>query len=133
MAGNGRATPGLTDFDTTARTVRWTVRGNFLAGTAYDNKMVFALQSPLTLDVYNEADGSLASSWTALSSSQQWSSNILLTNNIVFVSTDSIRYAIDPGTHLPVWSHPFAGKLSRSANGILYINSENNILAVNVQ
>jgi len=62
-----------------------------------------------------------------------WPSGVLLTNNLVFVSTDNATYAIDRTTHAQVWSYPFSGKLSLSANGILYINSGSSILAVNVK
>jgi hypothetical protein len=124
----------LMDFDTASKSLRWNVVGSFHAGPAYDNKIVYVLRDKsLALEARNEADGSLAWSWTPPTAAQQWLSNVLLTNTLVFVSTDSATYAIDRTTHVPVWTYPFGGKLSMSSNGILYINSETSILAVNVK
>lgn len=128
------AASALMDFDTGSNAVRWSVGGNFDAGPAYADKLVYALKDkPLTLEARNETDGTLAWSWMPPATAQRWSGNVLLTNNLVFVSTDGATYAIDRTTHAQVWSVPFGGKLALSANGILYINSLSSILAVNLK
>ena len=86
----------LTAFDTSARRMRWKVAGGFLPGSAYADKQVYVLRDqPLALEVRNEADGSLAWSWTPPASVEIWLSSVVLTNNLVFVSSDDTTYAID--------------------------------------
>ncbi|RFP20465.1 hypothetical protein D0T25_14470 [Duganella sp. BJB488] len=128
------STSALTDFDASALVARWKVDGKYLRGSAYDNKVVFALRDKsLALEARNEADGSLAWSWTPPATVKQWLGNIVLTNNLVFVSTDTATYAIDRNTHMSVWTYPAGGKLLLSSNGVLYINSPTSILAINVR
>jgi hypothetical protein len=45
----------------------------------------------------------------------------LLTENLIFVSTNLATYGIDLSTHATVWSYPLVGKLALSQNGVLYI------------
>ena len=47
--------------------------------------------------------------------------NLILTNNLVFVSTTTRTFAIDIATHRDVWSTPRTGRLALSSNGVLYI------------
>ncbi|KPC52871.1 outer membrane protein assembly factor BamB family protein [Amantichitinum ursilacus] len=70
-----------------------------------------------TLDVLDEATGTLV--WSAPIGSAVGSP--LVTNNLVFVSSKTTTYAFDLQSHQQVWSALYAGKLSMSANGILYI------------
>jgi hypothetical protein len=44
---------------------------------------------------------------------------MLLTNTIVFVSTELAIYGIDVNTHQTVWSYPLEGRLALSQSGIL--------------
>jgi hypothetical protein len=123
----------LAAFDTT-KGLRWEVAGNYHPGPAYADKLIYVFRNEsLALEARNEADGSLVWSWTPPQGAETSSNNILLTNNLVFLSTDKATYAIDRTTHAPVWTYPFAGKLSMSANGILYINDRSSILAVNLK
>jgi hypothetical protein len=123
----------LAAFDTT-KGLRWEVAGNYHPGPAYADKFIYVFRNEsLALEARDEADGSLVWSWTPPQGAETSSNNILLTNNLVFLSTDKATYAIDRTTHAPVWSYPFAGKLSMSANGILYITDRSSILAVNLK
>lgn len=125
---------GLSDYDSAAQAVRWTVAGYFRDGAAYERGMIYALRlDPAVLEARNEADGSLAWSWAAPAGTQDLGSNVVLTNNLAFVSANGATYAIDRSTHAAVWTYPFAGQLSLSPNGILYINSGTSIVAVNVK
>src|SRR5205807_1222709 len=45
----------------------------------------------------------------------------IVTNNLVFVSTNLRVYAIDLATHQVAWVYPHPGPLALSANGILYV------------
>lgn len=60
-------------------------------------------------------------------------SSVLVTTNLVFVSTANNTYAIDRSTHENVWMHPAGGELSISANGILYIQGVSRLTAINLR
>ena len=60
-------------------------------------------------------------------------SEVLLTKNLVFVSTNLATYAVALSTHMPVWSVPLVGKLSLSKSGVLYIQAADEISAFNVK
>jgi hypothetical protein len=63
-------------------------------------------------------------------------SEVLLTQNIAFVSTNTAVYGIDITTHQTVWSYPAVGgaRLALSANGILYLQfGANGFSAINVK
>jgi hypothetical protein len=123
----------LAAFDA-AKGLRWEVAGSYHPGPAYADKLIYVFRNQsLALEARNEADGSLAWSWTPPQGAETSSNNLVVTNNLVFLSTDKTTYAIDRTTHAPVWSYPFAGKLSMSANGILYINDRSSIVAVNLR
>lgn len=124
----------LSAFDTSALRLRWKVDGSFHTGQAYGDKLVYVLRDqPLALEARNEADGSLAWSWKPPATTEQWLGNVVLTNNLVFVSSDNTTYAIDRSSHASVWTYPVGGKLSLSANGVLYINTQSSIVAINLK
>ncbi|QJE01821.1 PQQ-binding-like beta-propeller repeat protein [Massilia forsythiae] len=124
----------VVNFDTGANKIRWSVGGSYHVGPAYDNKTIFVLRDQsIALQALNEADGSLAWSWTPPAVAGRWSGNVLLTNNLVFVSTENTTFAIDRATHLPVWTYPAGGNLALSSNGVLYIGGQSSITAINTR
>lgn len=75
---------------------------------------------PLRLEARSEADGSLLWSWMPPQAGDTgFVSEVLLTNTMIFVSTNLAVYGIDMTTHDLVWSYPLPGRLALSANGIL--------------
>jgi outer membrane protein assembly factor BamB len=62
-----------------------------------------------------------------------WKGEPVVTKNLLFVSTNSATYAIDLRTHKPVWSYPFAGRLALTRSGILYIQNEEALVALNLK
>jgi outer membrane protein assembly factor BamB len=100
----------------------------FHAGLLY-----IANQNPMQLEVRSEADGS----WIPpVAGDTNFLSEALLTQNMVFISTNTAVYGIDTTTHQTVWSYPAAGgaRLALSANGILYLQfGANGITAINVK
>ena len=68
-----------------------------------------------------------------LAGDTDFDSEVLLTRNLVFVSTGLAVYAIDLATHKAVWSYPQPGRLALSRNGILYVHGQQFITAINVK
>jgi hypothetical protein len=70
---------------------------------------------------------------TAEEGEANFKSEVLLTNNMVFVSTNLATYGIDVNTHKTVWSYPQVGRLALSKIGILDIQGTNVLLALNLK
>ena len=133
----------LLDFDTNVQSVRWQVAGGYTGNPAYGASVLYAVNSsPYRLEARSESNGVLLWSWAPqpFRSETRFVGDVLATNNLIFVSTDTTTYAISQSTHQPVWSIPVAGRLSLSADGILYVvavdaagDTNGNVLAVNLK
>jgi len=99
--------------------------------------LYIASENPIRLEVRSEADGSIQWSWIPpMAGDTNFLSEALLTQKMVFISTNMAVYGIDTTTHQTVWSYPAAGgaRLALSANGILYLQfGANGITAINVK
>ena len=102
--------------------------GSYVGAPAYADQIIYAVNNqPLRLEARAESDGDLLWSWSPpadgppLGASTTFLSDVLVTDNLVFVSTNAGTWAIDRNTHQPVWSDPKFGRLSMLANGTLFI------------
>lgn len=121
-------------FDVLKMNVRWWQKGIYIGNSAYADGIIFAANNEtLMLEARKETDGTLLWSWMAPSENKKFSSDVLVTNNLVFVSTDTTTYAIDRFTHAEVWNYKASGKLAISANGVLYIKGDTTIMAINLR
>ena len=111
----------LVCYDVGAKSILWRAPGrNFIVSAA--NGVIYTLRNiPKVMEALDEKDGSVLWSWTMPSAAPDMEPNILVTDNILFLSTKDTTYAIDLKTHQQVWSYPAHGSLSLSANYILYI------------
>jgi hypothetical protein len=109
----------LINFSMGKNAIAWQVHGVYPSTPAYaDGILYVANEDPLRLEVRSEADGALLWWWTPpLADDLNFSSEVLLTKNLVFVSTNLATYAIDVTTHRAVWSYPLSGRLELSAVG----------------
>lgn len=84
-----------------------------------------ARNQPARLDALRETSGSTAWSWTP-PGDERFIGNTIVTDTLVFVSTDKAIYAIainDPG-HPVAWSAPTPGAMAISADGTLLVTQE---------
>ena len=125
----------LLHFDTKALTIDWQVKGVYPTTPAYADGVVYvANNSPLQLEARDESTGSLVWKWVPPASADSgFKSEVLLTNNLVFVSTNNNVYAIDRASHRQVWSYPVSANLALSRNGILYLEGVATLTAINVK
>jgi hypothetical protein len=116
----------LTDFNTTLKSISWMVSGDYANTPAYNAGVVYATNNnPVRLEARAEADGSLLWSWVPPQAADTgFVSETLLTNTMIFVSTNLATYGIDTTTHQTVWSYPLVGKLALSRSKILYIEGQ---------
>ncbi len=139
---NGRNTNqgnDLISFNTNTNAINWSMAGNYPSNPALANGILYiANKSPYRLEARDEIDGSLIWSWTPVNE-RDFYGNVVATDNLVFLSTESRVYSIDRSTHLPAWSYNKPGDLAISANGVLYIttytsgSSNGGLVAVNLK
>ncbi len=134
-------TDKLVAFDLAARKVAWTEAGRVRGQPAYAKGVVYVLGGEGNdLLAYAADTGTLA--WKSANFTEGTNhpvSNasklqVIVTDNLVFASTDRGTFALDLATHKTVWSHPERGDLSISQNGVLYIMPQDgSIHAVNLK
>jgi outer membrane protein assembly factor BamB len=127
---------GLQAFDLSKQTRAWNVTGNIYGAPAYAKDVVYILNANGTvLEARSAQNGSLL--WMASTlSSDNFSRdyrNMVVSDNLVFISSTNITLAIDIKTRQVVWEHPFGGSLAISDRGVLYIRGANRIDAINLQ
>lgn len=125
----------LLKFNAAKGYVDWRIAGNYQLTPAYANGVVYAPNTkPYRIEARAEADGALLWSWVPGQAAETlWKSEPVVTKNLLFVSTNAATYAIDLNTHKAVWSYPLAGRLALTRSGILYIQSEEALVALNVK
>jgi outer membrane protein assembly factor BamB len=84
------------------------------------------------VEARNESDGSLQ--WLWIPPVGQVTGPMIVTKNMLLVSTATSTYALDLTTRQQVWSYPAGGSLTLSAQGILFIaQSSGRLTAVSVR
>jgi hypothetical protein len=116
----------LMDFNITAKSIAWMLNGGYANTPAYNAGVLYVTNNnPVRLEARAEADGSLLWSWVPPQAGDTaFVSETLLTNTMIFVSTNLATYGIDTTTHQTVWSYPLVGKLALSRSRILYIEGQ---------
>lgn len=125
----------LLRFRPSAGMVAWSIAGTYSRTPAYDAGVVFAVnEKPVRLEARAESDGSLLWSWVPPQAGDtNFIGEVLLTRNVVFVSTGAAVYGIDRATHATIWSWPESGHLALSSSGVLYIHGNTHLTAINVK
>lgn len=112
----------LSSFDLEARRYGWSSASAYLTVPALAEGVLYAGRNqPAVLDAMDEASGKVLWNWFPPESGETLHRNIIVTRNLLFVSTDRAVYAIDLATKKTVWRHPEPGMLALSAGRTLYI------------
>jgi hypothetical protein len=125
----------LLRFNTATDSVAWQVAGAFPSTPAYDTGVLYvANEKPFRLEARAESDGTVLWSWSPpAAAGTAFMSEVLLTSNLIFISTDTSVFAIDRTLHEPVWSYPQPGRFALSRNGVLYLSGDNWLTTFNVR
>ena len=124
------ADSGLIAIDTSTHAIQWKYAGVFNQRPAVANGVAYATtlmpDDTIALEAHRLSDGALLWSWNGgarafNSLGYDFKGGPLVTDNIVFFSCDTGVHALSLTTHQEVWSYPHAGRLSMSANGLLYV------------
>lgn len=114
----------LVDYDVDKNAVAWRTAGAYRTHPAMANGVIYAA-TVTQLDAISAADGHVLWSWVLPTGGGYPDSgfhrNVVVTDNLVFVSSEAAVYAIDLKTHLPAWQYRPGGNLAISAMGVLYI------------
>jgi hypothetical protein len=142
VSGTPASTNRLMSFDTVGRSVAWSKPGRFKLAPALAHGSVYAANG-VQLEARSESDGSLQWSWTPPETNPALfdgvTSNVIVTDNLAFVSTATTVYAVSLDTHQAVWSYPKSGQLALSPRGVLYIvapasgSVPASVIAINLQ
>ncbi|NOT87058.1 MAG: PQQ-binding-like beta-propeller repeat protein [Lysobacter sp.] len=112
----------LINFSVANNAARWRTARAYMTQPATAKGIVYAgSNTPKSFDAIDEATGQVLWSWVPQPSDVRFHRNVVVTDNLVFVSTNRVVYALDLATRQPVWSYPAPGTLAISASGTLYI------------
>lgn len=120
----------LVSFDVAGRSIKWSVEGSFSGAPAHARGILYAINGA-QFEARSAVDGSRLWAWLPDEASTdpfhieygQAARNIIVTDNLVFVSTVTRVYAINIATHQTVWTFDKPGSLALSPNGILYVST----------
>lgn len=114
----------LVSFDIDANTINWEADGSWEDNPAIKDGMI-AVPEGNSLVFLDAATGTRQWSWDHAA---YVSGNVILTDNLAFVNTDTGTYAIDLDSHTTVWNTPIQGNLAAD-EGMLYITNETGVFA----
>jgi outer membrane protein assembly factor BamB len=131
----------LVSFNPATRGKNWSIQGRYGGNPAIAKGVIYVANArPYRLEARSEATGELLWSWAPVRPDegprygpQGNFSDVLVTDNLLFVSTGKRVHAIDLTTHQPVWSYWEPGNLALSANGVLYVQGKTWLGAVNLK
>jgi len=132
-AANVLATNGgrLISFSLTSRSIGYALAGNFRGQASVANGVVY-IANNAQVEARKESDGSLQWSWAPPDGPS--AGPMIVTKNLLLVSTAANTYAVDLASHAQVWTYPAGGQLALSAQGILFIaQSSGKLTAVAVR
>lgn len=102
--------------------LRWATIAAYRTIPAVAKGVVYAASNESkTLDAIDEATGSLLWSWRPPEPDVSFHRNVVVTNDVVFVSTARAVYAVSLASKRPVWQSPTPGALAISADRMLFI------------
>jgi hypothetical protein len=123
----------LTAFDLNGHKRSWILNSGTTGIPAYGNGTIYALgANGRSLEARAPATGNLL--WTVSLLEGGTYSNVIVTRNLAFVSSDSSTRAIDLAAQKVVWTYPMGGSLAISASGVLYVlNPSGALAAINLR
>ena len=130
----------LSAFDIESKTHLWNSTDLYLTQPAVKDGVVYIGSSSLgRLDAIDINTGDILWSWIPTDVSEtQMHRNVIVTDNLLFVSTNLKVHAIDLATKQSVWTYPMPGMLSISENKTLFIatgmrESNGGLVAIKLQ
>ena len=126
----------LISFDLAKQKIGWKIPkkegdvGRFSGQPSLANGIIYAVYEGY-LYALDESDGSFIEGWLPWQPPLVGESIVtpmIVTDNLIFVSTESATYAVDLASQTDVWSYPAGGHLALSDDGVLFIATSGGIL-----
>ncbi|QGW63915.1 PQQ-binding-like beta-propeller repeat protein [Lysobacter soli] len=123
-SSNSNFSRPLKNYSFSTASVRWTSVKSYGGYPAVAKGIVYATtnSAPRQLEAINERTGAVLWSWTP-PGSESFYRNVVVTNNLLFVSTNRALYAIDLDTRKAVWESPTPGDVAISASRMIYVTT----------
>jgi hypothetical protein len=130
----------LINFDLTEKDIGWeiTIKAGDVEGfsgqPSLANGIIYAVYEG-ELHALNEEDGSFIEDWKPWQppNTEPIDTPMIVTDNLIFVSTASTTYAIDLEKQKEEWSYPAGGHLAISDEAVLFIaTAEGALIAINL-
>lgn len=119
----------LTLFDLPNRNTKWSAGPGYIGQPVYDGKFIYASKNGGLMAV--DRTGKLVWSW--YQDNENVLGQMLVTENLVFVSTDKKVYAISKKSHEPVWSYEASGTLSIGMGHLYILDRDGNLSSISVE
>jgi outer membrane protein assembly factor BamB len=107
----------LSSFDVNAKSLEWSTSREYDTAPAVANGVVYAAgDDGMTVDAIDETTGKVLWSWspTPGQGDTGFRHNIVVTNDVLLVSTDVAVYAVDLATRQTAWRYAEPGRLALS-------------------
>jgi uncharacterized protein YjdB len=108
----------LISFDLANHQIRWQRAGSYRGQVTIAAGAIYVVANG-QVEARKESDGSLLWIWVPPEGSAM--GQLVVTDNLLLVSTAANTYALDIGSHRQVWSYAAGGSLTVSSEGTLFI------------
>lgn len=117
-------------YDVDSKSVKWSVVDNFVYQPVVANEVIytvvasFGATNGLKVEARKLASGDLLWSLPLASKNGPFinlSDGMIVTDNILFVTSANQVWAIDINTHKAVWEYPFGGRIALTSSGVLIV------------
>jgi len=122
----------LIAFDLTTRAVRWQRNDQFKGMVSAAGGALYVVNGD-GVEARSETDGSLLWAWQVPAGGGIPAGTLALTDNLLFVSTDSFTYALDLQGRTAVWRYPAGGRLSLSQATLYIAQASGTLSAIALQ
>ncbi len=121
----------LTIYDITNKNIDSILGPGFSGMPAVDSNFIYAAQNGQLVVLDRSGKYSEKWSWSP-PNNESVQGQMLTTDNLVFVSTESNVYAIDKQTHQAVWNYPADGQLSLGMGYLFIMQHSGDLFAIRV-
>lgn len=112
--------------DLASQNVLWSVKGRFTTDPVFAGDVLYVgNEATARIEARSLASGALLWSWALPEGQSRFVGNLVLTNNLLFLSSEHQTFALDIATRKTVWTYRKPGDKAISAQGVLYISTTN--------
>lgn len=118
----------LSLFNIANQNIAWSKGPGYIGQPAFDGKFIYSSRN----DGLYVLDKNGKVAWNWYQDNENVLGQILVTKNLVFISTDKNIYAISKVTREPVWSYPASGVLSMGMGHLYILDKLGNLISIKV-